>query len=460
MSRRATTPPPVPIPARVWGVAGVVGVGALLGMLDSTLVNLAVEAVRDDLRSSLQMVQWIVTGYLIALVVSLPASGWLGARFGHGRVWGVSLAMFVVASALCALAPGVTALVAARVMQGLAAGVMVPAGQAVIGSIAGPGQLGRLFGVLGLVLGVGPAVGPVVGGLLLQAVSWRWLFWLNVPIGVAALLAARRLVPGGIRDARRALDVYGLVMLGVGLPLALYGATDIGTRGATVMAAAVVVAGLLLTAAFAVRALRVGTPLIDLRLLRTRAFAAATVTTGFTGAAMYGGLLVLPLYLQLQLGWDSAETGAALLAIGAGSAVALYIGGVLTDRCGAGLVTVMGAVLLVTSTVLFLMPVSVPSPVLLAILVVRGAGLAWAQMPATTAAYAAASTDRIGDASTLVNIVQRVCGALGAAGLVVVLSQTAGEHAYVWAFAVLTVLALSTVASAMILWRDAAVERD
>ncbi|MEV6712576.1 DHA2 family efflux MFS transporter permease subunit [Lentzea sp. NPDC051208] len=458
MSRRATTPPPVPIPARVWGVAGIVGVGALLGMLDSTLVNLAVEAVRDDLHSSLPMVQWIVTGYLIALAASLPASGWLGARFGHGRVWGVSLAVFVVASALCALAPGVAALVAARVMQGLAAGLMVPAGQAVIGSI--PGQLGRLFGVLGLVLGVGPAIGPAVGGLLLQAVSWRWLFWLNVPIGVAALLAARRLVPGGIRDERRALDVYGLVLLGVGLPLALYGATDIGTRGATVMAAVVIVAGLLLTAAFAVRALRVDTPLIDLRLLRTRAFAAATVTTGFTGAAMYGGLLVLPLYLQLQLGWNSAETGAALLAMGAGSAVALYIGGVLTDRCGAGSVTVVGAVLLVTSTVPFLVPASVPSPVLLAVLLVRGVGLAWAQMPATTAAYAAAGADRIGDASTLVNIVQRVGGALGAAGLVVVLSQTAGEQAYVWAFAVLTVLAVSTVASAMILWRGAAVERD
>ncbi|PWK89546.1 EmrB/QacA subfamily drug resistance transporter [Lentzea atacamensis] len=459
MSRRSTTSPPVPLPARVWGVAGVVGVGALLGMLDSTLVNLAVEAVRDDLRTSLQAVQWIVTGYLIALAVSLPASGWLGARFGHGRVWAVSLAVFVAASALCALAPGVAALVAARVLQGLAAGLMMPAGQAVIGSIAGPGQLGRLFGVLGLVLGVGPAIGPAAGGLLLQAVSWRWLFWLNVPIGVAALVAARRLVPGGARDEHRALDVCGLVLLGVGMPLALYSATDIGTRGVTAVAAAVVVAGLLLTAVFAVRAVSVAAPLIDLRLLRTRAFAAATVTTGFTCAAMYGGLLVLPLYLQLQLGWGSAGTGAALLVMGAGSAVALYVGGVLTDRYGAGPVAAIGAVVLVASTVPFLVPASMPAPVLLAVLVARGVGLAWAQMPATTAAYEAAGAERIGDASTLVNIVQRVGGALGVAGLVVVLSRTAGDHAYVWAFAVLTVLAMSTVVFALILWRNAAIER-
>ncbi|MEU4804543.1 DHA2 family efflux MFS transporter permease subunit [Actinosynnema sp. NPDC023587] len=451
MAGRAGASPPTPIPGRVWAVAAVTGVGALLGMLDSTLVNLAVEAVRADLGSSLPVVQWIVTGYLVALVVSLPASGWLGARFGHGRVWAVSLAAFTVASVWCALSPGVESLVAARVAQGLAAGLMVPAGQAVIGSIAGRDQLGRLFGVLGLVLALGPAVGPAAGGLLLQVASWRWLFWLTVPIGLATLVLARGLVPGGEKDPDRALDRRGLALLGVGLPLALYAATDLGAGGFTAAAVVAVGVGVVLIAVFAVGAVRTASPLIDLRLLGVRGFAAATLTTGFTGAATYAGLLVLPLYLHLGLGWDSVATGTALLAMGLGTAVALYVGGVLTDRRGPGPVAVAGAVLLVVSTAPFTLPGRLPDPVLIAVLVIRGVGLAWAQMPATTAAYAVVDPGRIGDATALVNIVQRVGGALGVAGLVVVLTHAAGG--YVPAFAVLTGLAVPAVVTSALLWR-------
>ncbi|AXB48012.1 DHA2 family efflux MFS transporter permease subunit [Amycolatopsis albispora] len=421
------------IPTRTWKIAAVTGLGALLAMLDSTLVNLAVEAVRADLGSTLPVVQWIVTGYLVALAVSLPASGWLGGRFGYGRVWTVALAVFVLASALCALAPGVPALIAARVLQGLAAGLLVPAGQAVLGAVAGPAQLGRLMGALGVVVSLGPAVGPALGGLLLDLASWRWLFWLNLPIGLFALAAARGLVPPGERDHTRPLDLTGLVLLGGGLPLLLYGATS--------RSIPLLLAGGVLIAWFA----RTPRSLLDLRLLRDRRFAAATVTTGFTGANMYAGLLLLPLFLQLDAGLDSTATGLQLLAMGLGSAGALYFGGALTDRHGAGLVTLAGAVLLVVTTLPFLLPL--PVPVLTALLVVRGAALALAQLPATTAAYASVTADRLGDATTLVNIVQRAGGAIGAAGIAVLLTQSG----YGWGFGALAVLSGLTVASAAVL---------
>ncbi|MGC7099987.1 DHA2 family efflux MFS transporter permease subunit [Amycolatopsis lurida] len=425
------------IPTRTWKIAAVTGLGALLAMLDSTLVNLAVEAVRADLGSTLPVVQWIVTGYLVALAVSLPASGWLGGRFGYGRVWTVALTVFAVASALCALAPGVPALIAARVLQGLAAGLLVPAGQAVLGAVAGPAQLGRLMGALGVVVSLGPAIGPALGGLLLDLASWRWLFWINVPIGVFALLAARGLVPPGDRDAGRSLDRVGLVLLGTGLPLLLYGATS--------RSVVLLLLGGLLIAAFTRTALRTPSPLVDLRLLRDRRFTAATVTTGFTGANMYGGLLLLPLVLHLELGLDSTATGLQLLAMGLGSAGALYFGGALTDRHGAGPVTLAGAVLLVVTTLPFLLPL--PVPVLTALLVVRGVGLALAQLPATTAAYAAVTADRLGDATTLVNIVQRAGGAIGAAGVAVLVTGAGSASA----FGALAVLSVLTVASAAVL---------
>lgn len=451
---RADEQSPPRIPARVWKMAAVTGAGAFMAMLDSTVVNLAVESVRDEFGSTIPVVQWIVTGYLVALAVSLPATGWLGSRYGYGRVWTVSLAAFVVASALCALAPGVELLILARLMQGLAAGLMVPAGQAVIGAAAGPKQLGRLFAVIGVVVSLGPALGPAVGGLLLDFASWRWLFWINVPIGVAALAFARTLVPAGSVNTDRPLDLRGLFLLGVGLPALLYGATEFGSAGASAAPIIAVAVGVVMSVGFVLTALRASNPLIELRLLRDRTFAVATATTGLTGANMFGGLLLLPLYLQIEAGFGGADTGLMLLAMGLGSAAALYVGGAMTDRYGAGPVILAGAGLLILTTIPFLFPYTPPTVALVLILVGRGVGIAWAQMPAMTAAYESVSEERIGDAATLVNIVQRVGGAVGAAGVVIVLSNASGDVSYAWAFSALAAVSALTLASAEFLRRS------
>src|SRR5690606_227706 len=238
---------------------------------------------------------------------------------------------------------------------------------------------------------------------LLDTTSWRWLFWINVPIGVAALLAARGLVPMGSQDSSRILDGKGLALLGVGLPLLLYGATGIGLGDTAIpaVAALALVLGVVLTGAFVVMALRSSNPLIDLRLLKRSSFSIATVTTGLTGANMYAGLLLIPLYLQLVAGQTLPETGLWILVIGLGSAFVLPVAGALTDRFGARLVVTMGAGLLLLSTLPFL-STEVPSSMTLGlILAVRGAGMALAQMPAMTAAYGAVSGREMGDATTL-----------------------------------------------------------
>jgi MFS family permease len=187
-----------------------------MAMLDSTVANLAPDSIRVDLSSTLAVVRWVATGYLVALALALPAAGWLGSRFGYGRVWAAAVAAFALASAACALA----------------AGPMVPAGQAVIGSVAHPDELGRLFGGLGLVI----AVGPAVGGVLLDAACWRWMFWINVPVAVAALFATAW--------CRRAQSTRGDALTGAdwrcsarGLQLLLYGATESGAAGASTAAA-------------------------------------------------------------------------------------------------------------------------------------------------------------------------------------------------------------------------------
>lgn len=445
---------PLPIPARIWKIAAVTGAGAFMAMLDSTVTNLALEAVRRDFATTLPFVQWMVSGYLVALAVSLPTAGWLGGRYGYGRVWACSLAVFVAASAACALAPGLATLVLARIVQGLAGGVMIPAGQAVIGSTAGRRQLGRLMGVLGLVVALGPALGPAAGGLLIEVASWRWLFWLNVPVGVVALLAARGIVPAGTGDRSRPLDWVGLVLLGSGLPLLLYGGMRIGSGGITGVSTMAVVLGAFLVVAFVPVSRRSESPLVDLRLLRRRSFAAAVAAAGLAGANLYAGLLLLPLYFQLAAGMDAARAGAMLLVMGLGSAAVLPVAGVLTDRGGAGPVVLAGVGLLVLATVPFLLPGAPAGMLLASILAARGVGLALVQMPATTAAYASVRAEEMGDAATLVNVVQRLGGAVGALGIAALLARAGGPDAYAWAFAVLMGLSLLAYVPARALRRS------
>ena len=454
MNRQGHVNPP--ISGRTWGIAAVTGAGAFMAMLDSTVANLALESIRSDFGTTLAVVQWVSTGYLGALAVSLPAAAWLGGRFGYGRIWAVSLALFVMASAFCAVATNPLMLVTARLLQGLAGGLMVPSGQAVIGAVAGSRQLGRIMGCLGLVIALGPAIGPAVGGYLLDVASWRWLFWINVPFGIAALLAAIRIVPEGREDPGRLLDFTGLLLLSLGLPLLLYSATEIGVAGIVPVAILAGTFGAVLVAVFILRTLNARHPLIDLHLLGIRRFAAATVMTGFTGANMYGGLLLLPLYLQIVLGLEPGATGGWLLLMGLGCAVALPVAGSLTDRLGAGPVSLTGAGLLLISTIPFLFPAALSDGVLATALVARGVGLSLAQMPAVATAYSAARTHEMGDATTLVNIVQRVGGAIGAVAIVIILQQVkilSTTEAYISAFAALGLLSLLSLATAMVLQR-------
>jgi MFS family permease len=239
-----------------------------------------------------------------------------------------------------------------------------------------------------------------------------------------------------------------------------YGATEIGAAGANTVTTLALGAGAGLVAGFAFGALRAAAPLVDLRLLGRGTFATATVTAGLTGANMYGGLLLLPLYFQLASGQGIAETGLLLLAMGLGSALALPLAGTLTDRHGAGPVALAGAGLLVITTIPFLVPGAflasgnLATAALVLILVARGVGLALAQMPAMTAAYASVAAGEMGDAATLVNIVQRIGGAIGAIGVVVTLARTGDDAgAYAPAFALLAAVSILTVASAASLRR-------
>lgn len=449
---------PPAISRHTWMIAAVTGAAAFVALLDSTVANLALIAIRDDFSSRFSTVQWVATGYLIALAVSLPCAAWLSKRVGHGRTWAGGLAVFVVASMACALAPSLDWLIAARLMQGLAAGAMVPAGQAVVGRVAEPAQLGRLFGVVGLVIALGPALGPAFAGALIDTFSWRWIFWFNVPVGILALFAARGLVPMGKHDDDRAFKPVQFVYLSGGMALCLYGTTELGlgTQGKTALPAMFL--GIALLFAFIGHTRKTTEQLIDLDMLKSIHFASAVTTTGLAGANLYAGLLVIPVYLQVFAHYSASQAGLLLLVMGLGLALVMPFAGMLSDRIGGGFVTVIGGVLLVASTVPFLFPDFLSTSVLIVILAMRGAGLSCLQIPSMTSAYEVASNRKMSDATTLVNIAQRVGGAIGAAILAIVLVRfgdgpDAELESFGMAFALLTALSMSGLISAALLAR-------
>ena len=359
---------PVVISRRVWSVAWLTGVGAFMALLDSSIVNLALETLCEEFHVSLYLMQWVVSGYLLALTVSLPSTAILGRRYGHVVVWKRSLTLFIASSLLCGLASDIGLLIAARILQGLTAGVMVPAGQAWLRSEAKPTQLGRLMGVVGMAVALGPVLGPVAGGALLERLSWRWLFWMNVPLGLIALVGA-----WGFLESQEKQSVSRSPALG-GEP----------SKGI----------------------------LVDTDVLRIRTLRIFTFICALTGANLYCGLLLLPLYFFEKNQLSEAEVGGLLMLMGLGSALALPLAGELTDRRGPVSAIRWGSMLLITSTIPFF-GFEMPIPILGACLLIRGVGLALAQMPAFTAAYSTTPARYAGDVSVLVNVAQRLGGVVG-----------------------------------------------
>lgn len=445
-----------------WRLAGVVVFGAFAAQLDTSVVNVGLVRIGTELGSGLGQVQWVTNGYLIALGLGLPACAWLGQRMGVGRLWMISLGAFTASSGLCALAPTLGALVALRAVQGVSAGLLVPAGQTILGQAVGPGRLGRVMATLGVAVSMAPALGPVVGGTVLAFASWRWLFVINLPIGAAGLALGARFVPRGDRGAASPLDWPGLAYLSVGLPLLVYALTAAGLRAslASPTTLACLLAGAAALGAYGWRATHHRHPLLDLRLFANPVYAAASAAGAATSAAVFGAAIAFPLYFEVLKHRSSFATGLSLISLGAGTALAVPWAGRLTDRHGGGALAVVGAAVMALTTAPFAF-LGAHADVLVVqfLLLVRGAGTGMAAVPAMAVAFAAVRPDQLPDATTQVNIVGRISGAAGGALVAVVVARAlprgaaGGFHAAFWWLDAFSVLAL---AAALWLWQATA----
>jgi EmrB/QacA subfamily drug resistance transporter len=410
---------------RLLMIASVVVLGAVMSILDTTVVNVAINTLSRDFNTDLATIQWIVTGYTLALATVIPITGWAADRFGTKRLYMLSIGLFLAGSALSGAAWSAESLIAFRVLQGLGGGMLMPAGMTILTRAAGPQRVGRVMAIIGVPMMLGPILGPILGGWLVDDFSWRWIFFINLPIGIAAFVASGRILSKDGPQGTERLDVLGLALLSPGLALMIYGlaqSASSGGFGATGSWAPALI-GAALMVGFVFHALRTPHALIDLSLFKNRTFAVASGTLILMIISVFGAMLLLPLYLQAVRGESAFDSGLLLAPQGIGAMIAMPIAGTLTDKTGVGKIVIPGLLLLIASSIgLTQLTGDTSYWTLSAILFVMGVGMGFAMMPLMSGALQTLRHAQVARASTSLNIIQQAGASIGTAVMSVILT--------------------------------------
>jgi EmrB/QacA subfamily drug resistance transporter len=443
----------------VWKISAVVLFGPLMSTLDSTVVNVSLSTLGRELHAPLTQIQWVTTGYLLALALMLPLSGWLVDRLGAKRVYLACFTLFTLTSLLCGAARSADQLVAFRVLQGMAGGLLAPMAQMMTARVAGR-HVARVMGFMVMPILMGPLLGLILAGFILQHTIWRWIFLINIPIGLVAIGLALWILPRDANETQpRAFDLRGFLLLPPGLVLFLHALESLSANPAAHrLSLAELAAACALLTAFALHARRLGpTALIDLNLFRARTFSAAASTQFLSNAMSFGGGMLLPLYLIEVLHRSPGSTGLLLVPSALGMFCSYPLMGTLTERFGSRRVSATGAAISLLGTLPFALfgAPGLPLPALCAALFVRGIGMGAINIPSIAAAYAGIPRSLIPVATTSINIAQRLGGPIATTLLAIFLHHRLTTHtnaapkAFVATFWILCFIHLAGAASAL-----------
>ncbi len=403
-----------------WLVAAATMFPATMEVLDTSIANVALDHIRGSLSAGVDEVTWVLTSYLVANGVVLPLTGWLGRLLGRTRFFVGSIVLFTASSVLCGLAPSLPVLVLFRLVQGLAGGALIPTSQTILRETFPPQEQGMAMAVWGIGLMFGPIAGPTLGGWITDNLSWRWIFFINLPIGALAVLLCRAALsdPPDLRPVRGRLDFFGLLLLVVWVG-ALQIVLDKGERedwfnsSLIVWLSLAAAAGL---AAFVLRELRAESPVVDLRVLRNRSFAVGTALMALMAFGLYGSITMLPLYTQFVLGYTAWLAGLALAPGGVGTLLMMPVAGRLTNRVDTRFIVAVGALL----TAMSMFQVSrltgeVSFAQVLWPRFLQGLGMGLMFVPLSTATLATVPRSEIANASGLFNLMRNIGGSVGIA---------------------------------------------
>jgi EmrB/QacA subfamily drug resistance transporter len=417
-----------------WVIA-LTGIGSLMAALDTLVVSTALSTIRVDLDASVEALEWTVNAYNLSFAVLLITAAALGDRYGRRNLYAAGLGLFALASALCALAPGAGWLIAARALQGVGAALLMPLGLALLSAAFPPERRGAAIGIFSAVTGVSVAAGPLVGGAVVEGLDWEWIFWLNVPIGLAAIpLVLTRMDES--RGPDTGLDIRGLALVtagALGIVWGLVRGNPAGWGSAEVVAS--LLAGAALVAAFVAWELRAREPMLPLQLFRSRAFAASNVAMFFTFASLFSAVFFYAQFLQTGLGYGPLDAGLRLLPWTATFITVAPVAGALADRIGERPLMVLG-LSLQAAGMAWLALIAAPNMAytsMLAPLIVAGVGISMAIPAAQNSAVGSVAADAIGKAAGANSMMRELGGVFGIA-IVVAVFAGAGSYASAAAF--------------------------
>ena len=407
-------------PKNKWLIAAAVTFGTLMGTIDTSIVNVALPHLRGTLSASVEEITWVSTGYIVACVIIMPLTAWLGARFGRKRIYMSGLLLFLIGSFFCGAARTLPTLVFFRILQGLGAGALQPTEQAILRETFPPKEQGMAMGLYGFAIMLGPAIGPTLGGYIVDNYSWPWIFYINLPVGVVGLMMVWRVVqdPPYLERVKGGVDWWGLGLLVVGLG-ALQTLLEQGEQynwfesKLNVLYAGIAIAAISM---FIVFELTVEKPAVNLRVLKNRSLSTGTAIGAVLGAVLFSTLFLLPIYMQEFLGYNAMQTGLALMPRSLVMLVTIPIVGAIYNKTSPRVVITFGLALgAFTCFQMSHFTLTTSHEEILWPQMIQGVALACIFIPLSTVALATIERKRMGDATGLNNLVRQLGGSFGVA---------------------------------------------
>ncbi|SFS55742.1 DHA2 family efflux MFS transporter permease subunit [Paenibacillus sp. BC26] len=405
-------------------------VGMIMVILDSTVVNVALAKFQTEFDATINTVQWTFTGYTLALSAVIPLAGWMTDKFGSKRIFLITIALFTIGSVLCGAAQTVEQLIAFRVIQGLGGGMVMPIGMAIIFRLAPQEKRGSVMGMLGIPMLLAPALGPILSGWLIEAVSWHWIFLINLPIGIVGMIVGIKYLPNFEQNKAPALDIIGMILAPIAFASLAYGVSEGGRTSWTAdnTLTGLIVGGIALLL-FIIVELRHKQPLLELRVFRSSDFTRGTLLVWIVQIALFGAMILMPVFLQNIRHYSPLETGVIMLPQAIGSMLFMPIGGRLFDKIGARPLALVGLTL-VGGAMFMLHNINVDTKLIMIIipLFMIGSGMGLSMMSLNTHVLNSAPRHLVSRVTPLTTAAQQVVTSFAVAGLTGYMTTRVTDH--------------------------------
>lgn len=414
----------------LWATIPVLLIGGFMAMLDSSIVNVAIPSMMNSFGVSSDSIEWVLTIYMLVLGVVVPMSGWLGDYMGYKKFYLLSLAVFTVGSAFCAFAWNVPSLTAARAIQAVGGGMIMPITMAMVYRITPREKIGKAMGMFGMIFVVAPAIGPTVGGYLVEYIDWRWIFTINIPIGVLGLVLGVLVIPE-IKDAHPGkFDWWGALTSAIALFCILFALSEGSNWGWTSLRTILLFyISIVFFGIFIYHQLTTEEPLLDLRIFKNLNYTMGNLLLIIITVGMYGVLFYIPIYLQSVRGIGALQAGLLMLPPALASALIMPVSGVLYDKIGPKVPVIIGIIVLVASTLaLSTVDLATSLATIVWINIVRSMAMGLVMMPTQSALMTEIESEKVGRASSINNILTRVAGSFGIAALTIIMSSRNAIH--------------------------------